>query len=199
MITTVNKSTKNEAQQQIVAGFLPSDSNIEFAGIKNTKEVVYIQNGKTHQFSDLPLKYVAQLKAKYNSDKPAQEFLSKVTSLPSKQLELYTYYLYGAIDTTPDILDGVLQEPENFRDSDNCPSMIFKHKVFKIQDYILTPREILITDFFKKDLTDKRIADSLNISHSYLDYLKRELFKKCGVTNKTAFVLKAQKYGVIQL
>lgn len=133
MITTVNKITKKPYKSQIVAGLLPTDSNIEFGGIKDTKEVFFVQNGKTHQFSE------------------------------------------------------------------NCPSMLFKYKVLKIKDYILKPREILITDLFKKDFPDKIIADSLNISHSYLDYLKRNLFKNCGVTTKIAFVLLAQKYGVIQL
>ena len=199
MITTVNKITKKPYKSQIVAGLLPTDSNIEFGGIKDTKEVFFVQNGKTHQFSELPLKYVKQLEHKYKSDTPAQEYLKGITPLFHKQLELYTCFLYGDIDTTPDILEGILQGPENFRDSENCPSMLFKHKVLKIKDYILKPREILITDLFKKDFPDKIIADSLNISHSYLDYLKRKLFKNCGVTNKTAFVLLAQKYGVIQL
>ena len=172
MITTVNKTTKKPYKSQIVAGLLPTDSNIEFGGVKDTKEVFFVQNGKTHQFSELPLKYVKQLEQKYKSDTPAQEYLEGITPLFHKQLELYTYFLYGDIDTTPDILEGILQEPENFRDSENCPSMLFKHKVLKIKDYILKPREILITDLFKKDFPDNIIADSLNISHSYLDYLK---------------------------
>lgn len=192
-----NHLNKNTETLQLVAGILPTDSNIEFAGVSETKQVIFLQNGTCKYFSELPDKYKCLVKTRYIEDTKAFEFLNSITPDIERQVELYTYYLYGDLDTTPDIENGVLQEPENFRDCEKCPSLLW-NKDLTINGKALDAREIMITDMFGKDMPDKAIAAALNLSHPYLNQLKGKLFKKVGVTTKTAYVALAIKEKVIR-
>ena len=194
------KSTKtNTTHQRIVAGVLPSDNNIEFVGVTETKQVLWLQNGNNHYFTDLPAKYVELLRKEYKNNPLAHEYLSKVTPNPSRQLELFTFYMYGALDTTPDIKDGVLSPSENFRSSKNCPSLRWENKNITIGDHILSARELFITDMFASNAPDKAIAVALEISDSYFNDVKKKLYKKAGVNTKTGYVIKAMQEQIILL
>lgn len=193
-----SKTTEFSATHQMVAGILQSDENIEFAGVTDVKQVIWLRNGSSHYFTDLPLRYYNLLKEAYLKDSKAVRFLSAITSVQRRQVELYTYYTYGDLDSTPDILNGKLTEPENFRDSEDCPSQLWDSKNITIDGKALTPREILISDMFGKDLPDKAIASTLSISHSHFDVVKRNLFKKADVLTKTAYVMKAMTQKVIR-
>lgn len=193
-----HKITNNlSTHQAIVAGVLPSDNNIEFVGVPETKQVLWLQNGSNHYFADLPVQYMELLRNEYKKNPAAEEFLSKVTTSQARQLELFTFYMYGALDTTPDIKNGILSPSENFRSSRNCPSLRWENKNITINDNVLTPRELFITDMFASNTPDKAIAVALGISDSYFNDLKAKLYKKAGVNTKASYVIKAMQEQII--
>lgn len=195
MINT-SKITNLNADPQ-VAGLLPSDSDVEFAGIKSNKTVIWLQNGCSHYFTDLPLAYFNLLKKEYLKDHKAQRFLKQVAPELLRQVELFTYYNWGAADSTPDIKNGQLMPCENFRDNPNCPSLLWESKYINIGNHILTPRQLVIIDLMAKDLPDKGIAATLGISPKTLDNHKQKLFKDLEVNTKLAVITKAFQYKVV--
>ncbi|MDO6813792.1 helix-turn-helix transcriptional regulator [Tenacibaculum soleae] len=167
-----------------IAGVMPNDNNIEFVGVRETKQVLWIRNGSTRYFSDLPIQFFNLLKTAYLADLKAVDFLSNVTDKLNHQVELYTYYMYGELDSTPDICNGKLSTSENFRDHQNCPSLLWNSKNININNHVLTPRQLIIIDLIGSNEPDKAIASFLGISHKTFDFHKSNLFKAVGVTNK---------------
>lgn len=195
MLTQCKTTTFTPHNQ--IAGVMPNDSNIEFVGNRQTKRVLWLQNGATHYFTDLPVKYFTLLKNKYLKDFKAQRFLSEITSDFNRQVELFTYYMYGDLDSTPDIEDGKLSESENFRDSRNCPSLLWNSKNINIGSFVLRPKHLVIIDLISKDMPDKAIAAALNISIKTLDFHKSVLFRILNVHSRTALLKLAIKYRVV--
>ena len=194
-----NDKTTNFSPIPQIAGLMPNDSTIEIFGIGDQR-VLWMQNGKTKYFKDLPTKIYNLLKNAYLEAPKAVEYLSKVSGNTQKQVELYAYYMWGQIDTTPDIKNGVLSDSENFRDSINCPSLLWNSKNINIGSHILTPRQLIIIDsILIQNLPDKAIAAVLGISITTLDFHKAKLLKAVGVTNKMELQKLALKYKVIAL
>lgn len=195
MINTY-KTTK-QLQNAPIAGLFPGDNSIEFIGNRETKKVLWLQNGSNHYFTDLPLDYYNLLKNEYLKTPRAVEFCSSIHEEQKDQVELYTYYMYGDLDNTPDIKNGVLSASENFRDKRNCPSLLWNSKNITIDNHVLSPRDIVIIDMMADDFIDAAIADAINVSHSYFDQLKKKLFLATNTQSKTALLLKAQTQKVI--
>lgn len=193
----VNKTTDFNKTPQI-AGVMPGDSSIEFVGIRKTKQVLWLQNGSNHYFKDLPERYYALLETAYLNDEKAVQFISELTNDLQRQVELYTYYCYGEVDGTADIKNGELSPSENFRDQENCPSLLWNSKHITIDDHVLTPRQLIIVDAIGNDLPDKAIADLLGISQTTLDFHKKKLYEAIGVQTKIALLKKAFQEKVIQ-
>lgn len=191
-----SKITQNTHVAQI-AGLFPSDNNIEFVGNRETKKSYWIQNGAIHYFTDLPKEDYQLVKEAYLSEPKAVTFIASIHSELRDQVELYVYYMWGALDETPDISNGVLALSENFRDSRNCPSLLWEAKNITIDSYILTPRDLVMIDMMADDYKDSVIANAVGVSHSYYDTLKRNLFTYTNTKTKTALVLKATKQGII--
>lgn len=173
-----------------VSGTLPNDSGIEFIGIPSTKEVIWFQYGNQHSFKTLPIQYIKQLTAMYVKDTKAVLDLSELQVPFLRQLELFTYYIYGDADFSPDIVDGKLQAAENYRHTTNCISLQWASKKLTINSIPLNKREIIICDCLLANYTDKLTAHTLGITLSTLDFHKRNLYKKAKVDNKAAFILK---------
>jgi DNA-binding CsgD family transcriptional regulator len=191
-----NKITETYGLPQI-AGLNPSDSNIEFVGVRDSKTVFWLQNGSNHYFIDLPWKFYTLLKNAYKADVNAVSYLCRITRDITRQVELYTYYMYGEVNDTPDIENGKLAKSENFRDQQDCPSLLWNSKDITIGDHVLTPRQILIIDLIGTDLPDKAIADAMSISTKTLDFHKSNLFRAVGVQTKVALIKIAIQHKVI--
>lgn len=191
-----SKITQNKTKPQ-VAGLFPSDNNIEFVGDRETKKAYWIQNGAIHYFTDLPTRHYRLVKAAYLKESLAVNFISSIHKELRDQVELYVYYMWGDLDSTPDISNGILSTSENFRDMRNCPSLLWHAKNITIDTYILTPRDLVIIDMMADDYKDAVISKAIGVSHSYFDTLKRNLFTYTQTKTKTALVLKATKQGVI--
>jgi hypothetical protein len=190
------KSNQNFTPQKI-AGLFPSDNNIEFFGNRETKKTLWMQNGCIHFFTELPSEYYSLLKKEYLQTPKAIMFCSNIHRELRDQVELFTYYMWGDLDTTPDIKNGKLSNSENFRDKRNCPSLLWNGKDITIDRYILTPRDLVIIDMIADDHKDAVIADAIGVCHSHYDALKRQLFNHTSTQTKTALVLKAKDQNVI--
>ena len=181
-----------------IAGLMPNDSGIEFGAFPKTKQVYWLQNGCNHYFSDLPIQHYNLLKNAYLKDHKAVRFLSGVTDHLARQVELFTYYMYGALDATPDIDKfGNLAASENFRDTRNCPSLFWNSKNINIGSHILTPRQLVIIDLIGNNLPDKAIASFLGVSHKTLDFHKHKLFKAVGVFTKMELLKLSMQYKIV--
>lgn len=191
-----NKSTSNFETPQI-AGLFPSDNNVEFVGNRETKKAMWLQNGSIHYFTDLPLELYNLVKNEYLSNPKAVEFCSQIHDELRDQVELFTYYMYGDLDATPDIANGVLSVSENFRDSRNCPSLLWNSKNITIDNYILSARCIVMLDMMADDYKDTVIAEAVGVSYSYYNELKKALFTKTNTNSKPALLIKAKAQNVI--
>ena len=190
------KSNQISAPLQM-AGLFPSDNSIEFVGNRETKRTLWMRGGHVSYFTDLPTVEYNLVKEAYLKMPKAIEFCSYIHKELRDQVELFVYYMFGDLDATPDIKDGVLADSENFRDKRNCPSLHWEAKQMTIDNYILTPRDLLMIDMMSDDYKDAVIADAINVSHSYFDELKRKLFKVTNTQSKPALLLKAQSQNVI--
>lgn len=194
-------TTTNPNPQHLIAGIQKNDSSIEFFGIHEKMEVRFLQNGKTHLFRELKKEDLFLVIKAFEADRKAVEILHNLTN-PDKtpanlsyarKLELYVYFCYGNLNHTPDIVDGVLSKPENYRHRRDCISLQFKHKCLCINGQALKPREVIMIDLFSDDLKDDVVALELGITTTTLNQHKRELFDKAGVQTKTALMIKAAK------
>lgn len=202
MINTYKSNKKNPFLNPI-AGAHPADSSIEFFGclndIKNDVEVFWMQNGSSRSWRYLSDKNYQICNDALLSDKIAYAYLTE--NFPSisenRKTELYIYALYGHLDNTPDMIDGILQPSENFRISADCPSFGWSSKWFTLNGKILTRTEIDIIDCINIEMPDKMIASVIDKSHSYLDQLKRNLFVKAGVSCKSGLMRIAVQEKII--
>lgn len=198
---------KNSTPQKIIAGIQTADNSIEFFAIKATKEVMFLQNGQTHPFKDLPGFAVREVCRAYEQDRPAKKILSslvddkgKPVNLPyARQVELYIYYMYGSLDHRADMVDGKLQAPENFREATDCISLNFAKKQLHIDQTPLKAREVKMLDLIADEKCYKGsvIASKMGIAESTYDQHKRALMQKLGVFTTTALIVKAVKQQVV--
>lgn len=192
MISTETKvrNTHLLHNQNRVAGTLPTDRDIEFIGIPSTREVIWFQYGNQHSFKTLPDEIFKLLAERYHSDERAQEDICKMSYDYDRQIELYTYYVYGDADFSPDVIDGELQPAENYRHQLDCISLRWLTKDITLNGHPLNTREIFICDMLLENYTDKEMAATLNIAMATIDHHKRKLYAKAGVNNKAAFIIK---------
>jgi DNA-binding CsgD family transcriptional regulator len=198
MQSKVKQST--ETSQDLPAGVLPTDQNIEFVGVSGSKTVLWMQHGHTKTWKALPKPIYKKLKALFFTDHEAVKFLSNNYKAEAHNLnrlvELYTYYMYGDLDHTPDVIDGTLQPSENFRESKNCPSLQFSNKFININGAHLSQRDLKILDDIIEGLPDKAIAHKLGICIGTFDFHKKNLFKKLGVDNKVSLAVISLKHHI---
>ncbi|HEA19980.1 MAG TPA: helix-turn-helix transcriptional regulator [Pricia antarctica] len=193
MINTVpnlRKSPPPRNKNLRVAGTLPDDSDIEFIGIPSTKQCIWFQYGNQHSFATLPDNIFQLLADQFHSDYRAVLDIGEMTHDYDRQIELYTYYVYGDADFSPDVIDGVLQPAENFRDHLDCISLKWLTKDITLNGSPLNNRELLICDMMLENYTDKLMAHNLGIALATFDHHKRNLYKKAEVDNKSAFIIK---------
>lgn len=197
----MNKSTVNQTNSQhLIAGICQSDNSIEFFGIKETKEVKFMQNGKTHNFNELKGRPALALAYAYSRNEEAKDFFNSYKEdqeqiKHARKIELFVYYMYGGLDHEPDYINGEMQETENFRHEKDCSSLGFKQ--LTIDGQALTSREITMIDCFHKDYTNGHVASILGIAESTMDYHIRNLLHKAGVQTKTALMIKCALQDII--
>jgi DNA-binding CsgD family transcriptional regulator len=187
----------NKHEKHLVAGLL-EDGTIEFFALKKLKIVKFIVGGRVYSFSELPAQVYAHLQNSYYRDLAAVSILSKMSPSVVRQVELYTYYMYGDLDCIPDFEAGALAPNENFREHRACISRNFSSKKFKVNGQDLNDRDITILDFIAMDALDTSIAQSLGITTSTLGFHKKNLFIKLDSQTKTALLYKSMRDKLIR-
>ena len=200
----INKCTHSvEHSQHLIAGLLPKDSSIEFYGLPERMEVQWLQNGHSHTFKELDRQSFAILGNAYNSNAQARAHISHIVDENgrfisyARQVEIYTYFMFGGLDGNPDMVDGELQEPENYRHQEDCPSLAFKK--IKLNGSPLKPREIRMIDLMMEDHLDVVIAEEMGIAIPTYNQHKKELFTKTGTSNKAALMVAAVRNGIARV
>ena len=182
----------------LLAGMdMQNSRDLEFYGNRENKTVIVLQAGQAKPFKDLEPKYYALIKEALENDLGAQEYFRGKNYPEERKVELYTYFMWGDLDHTPDISGGALQPSENFRDNSECPSMNFDGKHFQIDGQDLTKRDMIIIDMSARECTDFEIADRLNIAIKTLDSHKSKLLKKLGCGSKLGIVSKSYRQHLI--
>jgi DNA-binding CsgD family transcriptional regulator len=193
--------TKVANSQQLIhrlpAGMMQGDNATELFADRNTKKVYAISNGQTIPFSDLPGKMRAQVFAKMLADGKA---LIDLKNMEAKEaLDRFAFCIYGAADSNPDFCsNGILKEADNFICGQFCQCLKWNSKKITIKGQKLTSREIEIIQLLATDLSDKMIADQLNISVSTLYTHKKHLFEKAEVFSKNGLIMAAAAEKIIQ-
>ena len=180
----------------LVAG-IHDNEEIEFFADRQTMSVLYLYKGKKYCFRNLPSHVFKLLCELYNEDLPAVEILERLGVSYRRQVELYTYFMYGSLDHTPDFKDGALSPNENFRHDRQCISLSFANKKMTICGEALTQRDLDILDMICADFPDKAIAGQLDISVATLGFHKKNLLLKSNCTNKTALLKTAMRENII--
>lgn len=197
-----SKSTHyTPTDQQLAAGLALNDNNIEFIGNKTTQKVIWLRNGNAHAFKNLPGTIYSKLRDAYLSDKEAvraiQLFYPNLID-EHTQVELYTYYVWGDLDASPDVINGELQPSENFRETEDCISLAFNSKNIDFKGLPLKDRQIKMIDAWSKGIPDKTIAaDILHIAVPTYDFHKSKLFKILQVESKPEAVSVAYKHHIL--
>ncbi|WP_422105542.1 helix-turn-helix transcriptional regulator [Winogradskyella sp.] len=197
-----SKVTNKPTEKQLLpAGISPSDPNIEFVGQANTKTVLWFQYGNPHRWETLPKNIYQALEELFLTDDTAVKVLtnhySEIANDINRLTEIYTYYMYGDLDHNADVIDGVLQPCENFRETKDCLSLQFDFKYIDIEGVHLSQRDLKILDMCMDNMPDKLIADHLGISQSTFDFHKKNLFKKFGCDSKVSIVVKGIKNHIL--
>lgn len=197
-----NKSTINHNNlQELPAGMQPNDANIEFVGQRDTKEIIWFQYGKAHTWAELPKNLYDNCEELFLTDieavKTLPNYYKESADDVNRLTELYIYHMYGGCDQNPDMVEGILQPCENFRDNKDCLSLEFDKKFIDIEGIHLSQRDLKIIDMCVDNIADKVIADALGISQSTFDFHKKNLFNKLGCDSKVSLVVKSIKNHIL--
>lgn len=191
---------ENQKTNKLPAGFHPTDNNIEIIRSGKDRRCIFIQNGHSKPFSELPKDIYKSLEELFLTD---HEFVRWATSNYKEDAhdlkrltEIYASFYYGDCDSKPDIVNGKLQPPENFRESANCPSINFSNTYIDIKGVHLSARDLSIIDNMVNGIPDKLIAHNLGIAHSTFDFHKRNLFKKLNINSKSELIVECFKNKV---
>ena len=107
--------------------------------------------------------------------------------------EMITQYIkcrYSALDNTPDMIGGKLQETE-YIDCELRGSCPFEGRIcslLKANYGTLTPREIEVLKLIPEGLLDKEIADRMGISVLTVGVFMKNIREKTGYKNKAELV-----------
>lgn len=182
----------------IPSGCLKGDKSIEIFGDRKTKEVYFLHDGKTQDFSQMPQKFKRMLLKKLLGDPIAREQLGHLGY--TEALKRFAFCHYGSLDNVPDICsNGHLGPTDNFRCSDNCMCMSWKSKQIHTQDgQSITKKQLQIIDHIRKGFPDKLIAHKLGIAISTLDNHKTAIMKKLHAFSRVDIITKSINQNIIQ-
>lgn len=187
-----------QVNKKLMSGILPNDKNIELFSCDTTKQVFFIQEGKTRSFSELNLIAKAKLLELMSTDDVAMEDLKHLPI--AEALETFAFHCYGASDNDTDVYeDGTWGNVEASNCPPDCKCSKWKSKRIAFNGQYLTPRELQVIQFLATDYADKEIADFLKISISTLDTHKKNIMNKMNVHGKAGIITKAIKNNLIKL
>ena len=187
-----------------IAGLNPAlPQNIEFIPAGIGMSVLCLQGGGTYLFKEIAAPIFTDILNLYMKDRGAKRFIQSLRredGMPYskvEQVEIYVFFMWGAVDGIPDVIGGVIQPSENCITGEDCPSIHFDHKEITVDGKQINNRDIKIILMANKDLPNKAIADELNISVRTLEYHLTRLYRKVGAFTRTGLVAAAYKDQII--
>lgn len=194
--TTIVANTQHRIHR-LPAGMMQGDLSTEIFACRESKSVYALSDGKSIPFNQLNSKFRAQIFEKLLDDPKAIEDLKHLSA--EDATEKFAFCIYGACDSNPDFCaNGILKEADNFICSDSCTCLKWSSKNIKLNGNVLTSKEIQVIQLLATDLSDKMIADRLDITPSTLDTHKAHLFEKAGVHSKNGLIVAAIDQKIIQ-
>ncbi|KAA5532779.1 response regulator transcription factor [Paenimyroides baculatum] len=188
----------NEVTQNLIAGIIPTDKNIELFAERKHRKVFFIQNGQTKPFSQLNDIAKDNLLEMFLNDDIAMRDLGKLPL--SAALEEFVMHCFGAADNQTDIYaDGTIGNVEAVACSPCCMCAKWKSKKVNVNGSYLTARELQVVQFLATDYPDKQIAIFMKISQSTLDTHKTNLMRKMNVQSKAGVITQAIKLNIVTI
>lgn len=178
------------------AGILPEDCNIElFANPEHFGKCLFIQNGKTKPFHELPTEVLPYLYNECFSDKKAVETLRLMGVMPEHLVEHYNFCNRGKLDSIPDISESKKLHKEYF-DCGNHDKCIGDGIVCGKTGLTFRERQCLKLAGLGKSY--EQIKSEMGFKNkTAVNSLMSRLKEKCNVDNKTELSIYARKLGVI--
>jgi len=159
------------------------DGNLEI--FANGTKVMALKDGLVCKFSELDLDVQLAFRQELNADKEAWKALNDMQVQDSDKLKQYVWCRYGAFDLTPD-LDETGTHEEYF-DCGKRGSCLGEGRIclhLKVNDQVLTAREVQVIKLVAEGLQDKEIASKLDISSSTASNHIANIKRKLGYNNK---------------
>lgn len=162
-------------------------------------DLVLIQHSGFTHWADWPKNVKDLLSADLDKDLVAQSTVDHIESSDQKLYE-FTKCRYGALNKTPDIIDGELVDDQEYFDCGlrgECPWEGKRCNQIKGENGYLGAREITIIKEIAKDLTNDQIAKKLFISpHTVKTHIDNIRFK-LATNSKAGIVAFAYKKQLI--
>ncbi len=179
------------------AGIFPTDKRTNLFACETTKKVFFLKQGEVKSFQDLPINYKRQILKRFLADPCARKDLGHLGY--KEGLQKYAKCMFGSLDQVEDFCsDGKLQEPDNYRCSNNCQCLFWKSKNITYNKKAFSIKQLQVIDLIAKGLSDKCIADQLSISIPTLSDYKKRIQDKLNTFCKTSTAVKAIKYKLVR-
>lgn len=153
-------------------------------------------------FEEWPAKIKYFFASKLEEDKKANIGLD-ILGIENKdeRIKKFAFCKSGGFDNKPDIDQYGNFNPEYWdcplREKCNPKAQRLLCGYFKTKKGVLSPREIDVIKLVAEDLSDKEIADKLNVSYNTIASHRRNITKKIDCNSKNGIVRFAIENGII--
>ena len=179
------------------AGIFPTDARTNLFACASTKKVFFLKKGEVKSFKELPVSFKREILKRFLADPCARKELGNLGY--NAGLEKFAKCMYGSLDHVADFCeDGILQEPDNYRCSNNCQCLFWKSKNITYNKKAFSVKQLQVIDLIAKGISDKCIADELSISIPTLSDYKKRIQDKLNTFCKTSTAVKAIKYKIVR-
>lgn len=185
---------------ELPAGITPKDCNIElFADPDRFGKCLFIQQGRTRPFHELPLKFMPALYHECFEDKEAVKALEDM-GVPGKEIvEHYNFCIRGALNAEPDINAAGKRTTEYF-DCGRRGKCIGEGRVCKltIHGTKFTPRELECIRLSNQGNDYLRIQKEMGFrSRTAVNSLMTRCRIKLEAKDRTELLIKSQQLGIV--
>jgi len=160
---------------------IPGLQNKEFEFYQDNGEIFLIHDGKNIPWNKIPINIIDIIyKAWMLPENSAiRNHIKSKLNNHNERLKEFCRIVWGQLDHIADITEN---------NEFNFESM---------EDYNLTDREIEFMKLVCRDLTDKEIADKMDIAYNTATTYRQNITNKIGVKSKIGIALFAFKNGIV--
>jgi len=152
-----------------------TDNNIEF--FAKDDELFMIRNSQIIPWSEFDEDIKALMLVEFQSKKNKALYNDLTDRFKEEALKQFIIICFGELDNIPDLNSEFHYEN--------------KH------EFNLTSREIEFIKLVCEDLSDKEIAERMNIAYNTATTYRQNITHKLGVSSKVGIAIKALKYNIV--